>query len=292
MSGLRGTEGAKGLVTMKMSIATSGTTALRPGAPHVLVRERMSTRVVTLPPTASVADALDLLEGRTISAVPILDREELVGIVSTTDLVAESARHAGTRNPLPALEKLMTWPVITTQSSDTLDDAARKLVHAHVHRLVVVDDSHVVGVLSARDILKEVKSRRVSGCIGDVMTTPAKVVSSDTPIEDAIMELARANVHGLVVVEGDWPIGVFTHAEALAARWLPPDRRAMPVESVMSFETFCLDIRTPIHRAAAYAISMNVRRILVVEGRRLCGIASCIDLVESLTRGFPVSEQV
>ena len=50
----------------------------------------------------------------------------------------------------------------------------------------------------------------------------------------------------------------------------------------MSQETICLDVETPIYRAAGYGISMNVRRLLVVQGRRLVGIVSALDLVGAL----------
>ena len=99
-----------------------------------------------------------------------------------------------------------------------------------------------------------------------------------------MQRLAQANVHGIVVVDGTSPVGVFTHAEALSARKLPPALRESPVEDVMSYETICLDVATPLHRAAAYMVAMNVRRILVVEHRRLVGIVSCLDLVDVLAR--------
>ena len=72
-------------------------------------------------------------------------------------------------------------------------------------------------------------------------------------------------------------------AEAIAARALPANLREMPVERVMSYETVCLDVATPVHRAASYVVAMNVRRILVVEKRDLVGIMSCLDLVACLT---------
>ena len=116
------------------------------------------------------------------------------------------------------------------------------------------------------------------------MRMPVESVEVGAPISDAVERLASANVHGIVVVDGSAPVGVFTHAEALAAKKLPPALRESPVEDVMSYETICLDVATPIHRAASYMVSMNVRRILVVEHRRLVGIVSCLDLVDILAR--------
>lgn len=224
-----------------------------------------------------------MLEARGISAVPILENGKLVGIVSTTDIVAATARVAATANPVPAAAELMTSPVVTVTPDEPLLDASRKMVAAKVHRVVVIDHDRVVGMLSARDVLKEVKARLVDTPIGKLMTTPVLTVEVGSSVDEAIAKLAAANVHGLVVVDATWPIGVFTHAEAMAARSLPPSLRGLSVERVMSYETVCLDVATPVHRAASYLVAMNVRRILVVEKRDLVGIMSCLDLVACLT---------
>jgi CBS domain-containing protein len=52
----------------------------------------------------------------------------------------------------------------------------------------------------------------------------------------------------------------------------------------MSYETICLDAGTPVYRAAAHALSLGVRRILVVHDRELVGILSCLDLAATLAR--------
>jgi CBS domain-containing protein len=85
-------------------------------------------------------------------------------------------------------------------------------------------------------------------------------------------------VRGLVVVDGTWPVGVFTHTEALRTRHLTPSLLETPVEQVMSYETICLDVKTPLYRVAGHFVQMNVRRVLAVEARALRGIASGFDL--------------
>jgi CBS domain-containing protein len=121
------------------------------------------------------------------------------------------------------------------------------------------------------------------------MTTTVESVDIGDTIEDAVRRLSAARVHGVVVADGSFPVGVFTHTEALAARKLPASLRAGPVEEVMSYETVCLDVSTPIYRAAAYAISMDLRRVLVVHDRKLVGILSPIDLVRVLVEPSPAA---
>src|SRR4029450_2809435 len=59
----------------------------RCGEAAVRVREVMSSPVVCVPPDLPVKEVADLLVNHRISAVPVVDHGELVGIVSEADLV-------------------------------------------------------------------------------------------------------------------------------------------------------------------------------------------------------------
>jgi CBS domain-containing protein len=136
-------------------------------------------------------------------------------------------------------------------------------------------------------LLEDILSRRLSDPIATVMTAPVEAIDIGEPIESAMCRLASTNLHGLVVVDGETPVGVYSHREALSARRLPPSLRDRPVEEVMSYETICLGVHTPIHRAAAYGLAMNVRRFLAIEDEKLVGVVSSLDLVGALARQPP-----
>jgi CBS domain-containing protein len=246
-----------------------------------LVRDLMTSPAVTASPTSTVARVFDLLESHAISAVPIIDDERLVGVVSTTDLVAlVKSGDGGAR----LVKDVMQSPVLTTSPDAPLDEAGRRMASGRVHRLVVTEGERVVGIISARDLLEQARDKKVAAPISSIMSTPVISIDIGDTVDAAIAKLAEAHVHGLVVLDGSRAVGVFTHAEALSARGLPPQLRARPVEEAMSYETICLDASTPIYRAALHAASMNVRRILAVEGHHVAGVLSCIDLVDALSR--------
>lgn len=246
-----------------------------------LVRECWSSPAVTQPPTTKVDDLITLLAQRAISAIPIVDEGKLRGIVTSTDLVRATANQT---SDLTA-ERVMRSNVHTIGPDDTLEEAAKRLTRARVHRLVVTDDAgRAIGVLSARDLLDHVKALRVAAPISTLMTVDLRTVDIGDPIEEATQQLIESNVHGLIVVDGRWPVGVFTQAEALAARNLPQALRARPVEEEMSYETICLDQNTPTYRAAGYFASLSARRILVVHNRELVGVLSGVDLVRAMAQ--------
>jgi len=240
----------------------------------------MKSPVVAVGEDTSTNAIAALLERHGISAVAVRgEGESLLGVVSSTDLVRAVASGGSFK-----AKDVMAAPAVIATPHENVDDAAFRMVAARVHRLFVVEHEKLVGILSARDVLEEVKSRRIDAPIRAIMSTPVVTASAEEPVARCVDRLATAGVHGLVVVDGSFPVGVFTHAEAIAARGLPPSLRNRPVEDVMSYETICLDAATPIHRAAGHLIAMNVRRILVVEARHLVGIASVVDLVGVLAR--------
>jgi len=52
-----------------------------------IVHEVMTTNVISAPPSASIADIVDLMMQHRINNVPIVDREKVVGIITRTDLL-------------------------------------------------------------------------------------------------------------------------------------------------------------------------------------------------------------
>lgn len=247
----------------------------------MLVADRMTSPPVGVTPDVTVSSIARVLEEHAISAVPVMEADRMVGIVSTSDVLRSFA--AARDTPVNA-RAIMSTRVVVARPTERLDEAARRLVRERIHRLVVVDEGRPIGILAARDILLGLPHRRMTLPLRAVMTTPIQSIAIGDSVATGIAALAATNVHGLVVVEEEWPVGVLTHHEALAARALPPDMQKRAVEEIMSYETICLDVGTPIYRAVAHALAMDVRRFLVVEGRRLVGIVSCHDLVGALVR--------
>lgn len=243
-----------------------------------LVRDHMTAPAVVETPDASMSKLVAVMRLRRISGVPIVRGGELAGVVSTTDVL----RAPATARAADVMSKV----VVTVTADDRLEDAARHFVPSRVHRLVVVgpDGKRVVGILSPRDVIGGLRDRQLAEPVMSLMTTPVEVIDIGDSIDDAVIRLASANVHGVVVVDGGRPVGVFTHAEALAARSLPHDLAATTVEGVMSYETICVDESTPIHRVAGCFASMDLRRVLVVAHRQLVGIVSAIEIADALAR--------
>ncbi len=124
-----------------------------------LVRDVMTTEVVTVEPWTPFREIVTRLAGQRISAAPVLDAEgNVLGVVTEADLLlkqehldlelnvplAWSRRRRLEREKAAAVvaAKLMTTPPVT--------EAARQMHTAGVKRLPVVDEAgRLVGIVAA-----------------------------------------------------------------------------------------------------------------------------------------------
>ncbi len=257
--------------------------------PQPLVREHMTSSVVSVTEDASLEDVLKTLISLDVSCVLVTTAAGMpVGVVALSDLARASTIGGAVRGPLKLMppdgraKDIMQTPILTVDEDATIGKAAAKMLTNRVHRLFVRRGERVVGVFSTRDALRVVLARRTDTPLRDVMAAPVETISLGAPIEEAVAKLDEANVRGLVVVDGTYPVGAFTQLEAIRARALDPSHHQLPVEEIMSYETITLDASTPLYRAAGHAIATRARRILVVESRVLVGVVTGYDLAQTL----------
>jgi IMP dehydrogenase len=108
---------------------------------------------VTLPPTASLQDAEDLMGKFHISGVPIVDEQhKLVGVLSNRD-----TRFAEPEDFKKPVSEFMTSETLITAPVGTTLDEAKKILHQHrIEKLPLVDEAgHLKGLITVKDIQKK-----------------------------------------------------------------------------------------------------------------------------------------
>jgi IMP dehydrogenase len=157
----------------------------------------MIVNPITLSPTNSIAEALDLMQQYRISGVPITEdgskEGRLVGILTNRDLRFES-------NTKRLISEVMTRdPLFTVPVGTTLDEA-RTFLHQHkVEKLLVVDkDFSLKGLITVKDIQKAIKYPGASkDSLGRLRCGAAIGVSRDAV--DRAAGLVAAGVDVLVI---------------------------------------------------------------------------------------------
>jgi predicted transcriptional regulator len=134
---------------------------------ELLVRDVMSPAAVCLHREATVAEAVQALVGAAVQSAPVLDAVgELIGVVSTTDLIAAVAPSFRPGEPLDVhalhdlklqhVHELLERSAVTCDDDLAIADACQLMVRERVHRLVVTRDNRPVGLVSAIDLVRAV----------------------------------------------------------------------------------------------------------------------------------------
>lgn len=118
------------------------------------VIRKKGTDVVTIAPTATVADLVELLGRNNIGAVVVsADGGTISGIVSERDVVRHLATD-GTDVLSQPVSAIMTAEVKTCVAEDSLEDTAHTMTYSRIRHLPVVRDGRLVAIISIGDVVK------------------------------------------------------------------------------------------------------------------------------------------
>ncbi|MDD1774972.1 MAG: CBS domain-containing protein [Methanobacterium sp.] len=125
---------------------------------NLKVKDIMTENVITVPPTEDVVFAFEKLMTNKISSLPVVDQDELLGIVTATDLghnLILDKYELGT-----TVEKVMVKDVTVISPDDDLMKAVEMMNQTSsegiINQLVVIEDHKIQGIISDGDIIKAI----------------------------------------------------------------------------------------------------------------------------------------
>lgn len=131
------------------------------------VKELMTTSVCFLKPDASISDAAALMKKNNIGIVPICDnRGCLLGLVTDRDILMRVSTADAASVELTKISDIMTTNLVTISPEMNVHDAACLFSKKKVHRLPVLENGRLVGMLSLTDLAKK---KIFLAEVGDIM---------------------------------------------------------------------------------------------------------------------------
>ena len=120
----------------------------------VLIKDHMSTRLVTLDPDMDILRAVNTLITNVIAGAPVVDgNRRLVGILTERDCmrVAMQAEYHGM--PGGPVRRYMTKDPQFVSPDDRILPVAQLFIDGKYHRYPVVKNDRLVGMISRRDVM-------------------------------------------------------------------------------------------------------------------------------------------
>jgi len=128
------------------------------------VRDIMTTNVVTIPSSTSIADAKRIMEAHRFRRLPVVDKGKLVGIVTEHKLEEMSPSKATSLSvwelsyllDKTTVKEIMERNVVTVPPDMTAEESLAVAQSNKVGALVVVEDGRVVGISTTNDFFYKI----------------------------------------------------------------------------------------------------------------------------------------
>lgn len=118
----------------------------------MLVRDVMTRNVTSIRPATTIAEAAKIMRQRDIGALPVAEKNGLMGIVTDRDICCRAIAQGLDPKETP-VEKIMSRHVATCFDDQTVDEAAKKMEISRVRRLPVLDHKeHLIGIMTVGDL--------------------------------------------------------------------------------------------------------------------------------------------
>lgn len=197
--------------------------------------------------------------------------------------------------PHKQIESIMISEVTTITPETTLYEAARIMGQKHIGSLIVEKYDTAVGIITERDLLREVVNKEISlekdwlvgGAsikeekVEKIMSYPVLMLSRNATIKEAAQKMIEKRIRRLAVSEHGRVVGIVTAADLI--RCLPETPESMQawfeVDYFMSKDVISADEETSVEEVAKIMGQKSVGSVIVTRKGKPMGIFTERDLL-------------
>lgn len=249
----------------------------------------MTSAVVTVGPTATMAEALDILSERRISCLVVVENSRPIGIVTERDVVKRYDGLDG-HDQMPVAQVMTLAPLAVSADLDHFEAFKVMKEHRFRHLVVTGADGAVVGVVTETDFVRHlgvdfyVRPK-------DVRTVMAPVVTADeqAPLHSILLLLARPGIYCVVIEREGRAVGILTERDAVRLLRQHSPVGNVAVGAVMGQPLHTISPAASLLEATETLRAQGIRHLVVVDengGAR--GVVSEHEIVQGLESEYVV----
>jgi CBS domain-containing protein len=139
----------------------------------MLIRELMTPDPVFCEPGTQLRRVAQLMVENDCGVIPVCDEGRVVGIVTDRDIVTRAFTKTLDPTTLPVSD-VMTHELVLAHADDRIERAIQLMEGEQVHRLPVVDDDVLVGMISVTDLADHLPERKAGELLREVSQSPRR----------------------------------------------------------------------------------------------------------------------
>ena len=108
--------------------------------------------VWSIAPDATVFEAIQLMAEKNVGALPVVQNDQLVGIISERDYTRKVILQGKSSKETPVRD-IMTQRLVTADPDDRVSECMQRVTENRVRHLPVLEGNKLIGILSIGDLL-------------------------------------------------------------------------------------------------------------------------------------------
>ncbi len=237
----------------------------------------------------SISDAINQMYKNKEGTIVVLDKNEVVGILTEKDLV--QLLNSKTNLDQDVIN-IAYKNIISINENRRLEYALNVLIDNHIRRLVIVDnDNRFVGLVTQEMIISnfETEYYRENLKVMQIVTSLTKnIITIDigSVLEDAVETMFNNDIGSVLISQNSKIVGIVTERDLvyLATKKMGP---STPVKEIMHSPVISVGLNDYIEEIIEMMRTKNIRRVLVkdLSGNDLC-VMGTRDIVKNLKGTF------
>ncbi|MCE5339718.1 MAG: CBS domain-containing protein [Planctomycetaceae bacterium] len=182
----------------------------------VRISEIMSSPVIDIAPELPVLEVSRILNENGIKRLPVIDKNQLVGIITQTDMVRVMTFYGMWKD----VGEIMSRDVAVIQKEGTVADAAHIMNTRKCSCVVVLSGSDVAGIITEKDMMKKVvavKKDPTNTRAEEVMSWPVISIPADHSAFSSSRMMEQKRIRRMVVMENERLCGIVTQTDIFRA---------------------------------------------------------------------------
>jgi CBS domain-containing protein len=275
-----------------------------------MVKNWMSSPVVTATKEMSLTEARRIISEKQIRALPVVENDRLVGIVTKRGLLRvdlsfleDETCHLNLDPAEAKVGDILTVNPLTILPESVVPKAARIMLENKITALPVKENGKLIGILTNSDLLRFILSEypalklKRKHDVSYYMTDEVVSIDHDASLLEAHRLMGTKRIRSLVVTENEKMIGVITRTDLMSS---DPSRLAsrnnqelslkiltQSVEKIMSRDLITILPTAPVTEAAELMLKYKIHCLPVVDAEKnLVGIITESDLFLMIVQKF------
>ena len=226
---------------------------------------------LTLSPDDSLYDAIELFSTESISSIPIISGEKVIGLISKSDVLKHISKSYDEKTSTP-LSRVMSKKFRSLSQDSKLIELAKTLIDSPTPSVVIEDKNRFITLIDYPALITHLSKLKIdfddSPILRQVMTKEFPSLPSSSTLEEVKSFMQKNSVEFVLIARAAEIVGILTLKDLINASFQSANFSKTRAETIMKTPLFTLTPGTSLSSALQIISQRKFNQIpLKVEGK-------------------------